>query len=106
MPQVSPDCTTTHEQPADNRAQRRSMAGAVHRLGLLGIRPKFVSVDVACDYLNCGRAYFYATYLHRVKSVRHGRSRQINFDSLEALGDKILAEGGLARTAGFRLSKE
>ena len=57
------------------------------------LRPRFVSIRDACDYLGCSRSYFYATLLPEVKTIALGKRRLIDFSSLEQLGDKLLAAG-------------
>jgi len=61
------------------------------------LRPRFVSILEACDYLNVSRAKFYADLLSRVKTVRVGRRNLIDLESLDALADELLAESLLAR---------
>jgi excisionase family DNA binding protein len=69
-----------------NRAQRRAKASNERR-----IRPRFVSIKEACDYLGCSRSHFYAALLPKVRTITLGKRRLVDFDSLEALGDELLA---------------
>jgi len=71
-----------------NRAQRRAWASDERR-----VRPRFISIRESCQYLGCSRSHFYAAVLHKVKTVSLGKRRLVDFDSLEELGDKLLAEG-------------
>jgi len=71
-----------------NRAQRRAKASDQRRL-----RPRFISIREACDYLGCSRSHFYAALLPKVKTVRLGKRNLVDFDSLEELGDEMLAAG-------------
>ena len=71
-----------------NRAQCPAQASDKHRL-----RPRFVSIRDACDYLGCSRSHFYAALLPEVKTIALGKRRLVDFDSLERLGDKLLAAG-------------
>jgi predicted DNA-binding transcriptional regulator AlpA len=71
-----------------NRAQRRAKASDERR-----VRPRFVSIREACHYLGCSRSHFYAELLPKVKTVTLGKRRLVDFDSLEDLGDKLLAAG-------------
>jgi predicted DNA-binding transcriptional regulator AlpA len=69
-----------------NRAQRRANVRAERH-----IRPRFVSIRDACAYLGCGRSHFYAELLLKVRTVPLGKRRLVDFDSLEKLGDELLA---------------
>ena len=75
--------------PGDlNRAQLRAKASDERRL-----RPRFVSIGDAARYLGCSRSHFYAALLPKVRTIRLGKRRLVDFDSLEQLGDKLLATG-------------
>ena len=80
-----------------NRAQRRAKASDERRVRpRFGgdehhVRPRFVSIREACRYLGCSRSHFYAELLPKVKTVPLGKRRLVDFDSLEELGDNILA---------------
>jgi hypothetical protein len=80
--------TVQAEPHGFNRAKRRARAGDERR-----IRPRFVSILEAAEYLGCSRAHFYAKLLRKVKTVRNGRRNLVDFDSLEELGDQLLAGG-------------
>ena len=71
-----------------NRAQRRAKASDQRRL-----RPRFISIREACDYLGGSRSHFYAALLPKGKTVRLGKRNLVDFDSLEELGDEMLAAG-------------
>jgi hypothetical protein len=71
-----------------NRAQRRALASDERR-----IKPRFVSIHDACDYLGCSRSHFYAALLSEVRTIALGKRRLVDFASLEQLGDKLLAAG-------------
>jgi hypothetical protein len=71
-----------------NRAQRRAKASNERRL-----RPRFISIRNACEYLGCSRSHFYAALLPKVKTIALGKRRLVDFDSLEELGDELLAAG-------------
>jgi hypothetical protein len=67
-----------------NRAKRRAKAGDEHR-----IRPRFVSIRDACDYIGCGRTYFYEKLLPKVKTARLGKRNLIELESLDDLADSL-----------------
>jgi excisionase family DNA binding protein len=69
-----------------NRAQRGAIASEARHL-----RPRFVSVRQACNYLGVSRSTLYAKLLSRVKIIAIGRRRLIDFGSLEALADELAA---------------
>ena len=71
-----------------NRAERRAQARNQRRL-----RPRFVSIAEACEYLGVSRAKFYADLLPRVKTCRVGRRNLVDLDSLDELGDELLGAG-------------
>jgi predicted DNA-binding transcriptional regulator AlpA len=71
-----------------NRLQLRARASDERR-----VRPRFVSIREACHYLGCSRSHFYAELLPKVKTVPLGKRRLVDFDSLEELGDELLAAG-------------
>ena len=71
-----------------NRAQRRAIASG-ERL----VRPRFISIREASQYLGCSRSHFYAAVINKVKTVNLGKRRLVDFDSLEELGDELLGEG-------------
>jgi len=76
------------EPDALNRAQRRAKASEERR-----IRPRFVSIRTAHTYLGCSRSHFYDKLLPKVRTITLGKRRLVEFDSLEALGDELLAAG-------------
>jgi hypothetical protein len=43
--------------------------------------------------LGCSRSHFYAKILPKVKTVHLGRRRLVDFDSLDEVGDELLAAG-------------
>jgi hypothetical protein len=69
-----------------NRAQRRAKESDQRR-----IRPRFVSIRDAASYLGCSRSTFYARFLPKVKTVRIATRHMVDFDSLEAIADQLLA---------------
>jgi excisionase family DNA binding protein len=89
MPQAMPVGIENDLKP--NRADRRAGTGNRRRAQQRGLRPRFVSIREACDYLNCSRSHFYAALLHRVRTVALGKRRLIDVESLEKLGDELLA---------------
>jgi hypothetical protein len=82
-----------------NRAERRTAAHAERRGQQQGIQPRFVSIKQACAYLGCSRSYFYENLVYRVEIVPLGKRRLVDFDSLEALGNELLAAGAAAHSA-------
>jgi hypothetical protein len=70
-----------------NRAQRRARASDEHRL-----RPRFVSIGEASDYLGVSRSFFYAKLVAKVRTVRIGRRKVVDVGTLEALADALAAE--------------
>jgi excisionase family DNA binding protein len=71
-----------------NRAQRRAKESNERC-----IRPRFVSIKEAADYLGCSRSHFYAELISKVKTITLGKRRLVDFASLEELGDELLAAG-------------
>jgi hypothetical protein len=69
-----------------NRAQRQALASDERRL-----RPRFVSIQEAADYLGICRATFYKDHLSKVKTVRCGRRNLVDLESLDELADSLLA---------------
>jgi excisionase family DNA binding protein len=55
------------------------------------IRPRFVSIREAAEYLGCSRSHFYAALLSKVKTVRCGRRNLVDLESLDELADSLLA---------------
>jgi hypothetical protein len=104
MPQLA-----VAEDSAANRAERRR-ARRVERLQQLAtnknissgeqarrtrqreasLRPRFISIREACDYLSVSRAKFYADLLSKVKTARVGRRNLIDLKSLDELADELL----------------
>jgi excisionase family DNA binding protein len=74
------------ETPWGTRAQRAAIASEARHL-----RPRFVSVRQACNYLGVSRSTLYAKLLSRVKIIAVGRRRLVDFGSLEALADELAA---------------
>jgi predicted DNA-binding transcriptional regulator AlpA len=68
-----------------NRAQRRAKESDQRH-----IRPRFVSIPEAADYLGCSRSTFYARFLPEAKTIRIGARRLVDFDWLEAVADQLL----------------
>jgi hypothetical protein len=88
MPQAVPAAASAI--PAShNRAERRV---AKHK-NKNPLRPRFVSILEACDYLSVSRAKFYADLLSRVKTVKVGRRNLVDLESLDELADVLLAGG-------------
>jgi hypothetical protein len=77
--QVEPDGLT--------RADRRR--GTTERR----LRPRFISIRDACRYLGCSRSHFYVALLPKVRTINLGKRRLVDLDSLEKLGDELLATG-------------
>jgi hypothetical protein len=71
-----------------NRTQRQALASDERRL-----RPRFVSIQEAADYLGISRATFYKDRLSKVKTVRYGRRNLVDLESLDELADSLLAAG-------------
>ena len=71
-----------------NRAQRHAKASDERR-----IRPRFISIKDAADYLGCSRSHFYAELLPMIRTITLGKRRLVDFDSLERLADELLAAG-------------
>jgi hypothetical protein len=76
-----------------NRAERRADASDDRRSKKRALRPRFCSVQQAADYIGVSRAYFYAKYLVQVRTIQIGRRRLVEVDSLDELGDELLAAG-------------
>jgi hypothetical protein len=74
-----------------NRAGRRALASNERRL-----RPRFVSIKEAADYLGVCRATFYNKHLSKVKTVRNGRRNLVDLESLDRLIDEELLDGSEA----------
>jgi excisionase family DNA binding protein len=72
-----------------NRSERRAKASDERRLRPRGLRPRFVSIREAADYLGISRATLYKDYLAKVKTVRIGRRRLVDLDSLDELADEL-----------------
>jgi len=51
------------------------------------LRPKFISILEACDYLSVSRAFFYDKIAPKVRIVKIGRRSLVDFDSLGELGE-------------------
>jgi hypothetical protein len=69
-----------------NRVARRAQASNERRL-----RPRFVSIREAADYIGISRAMFYTDYLSKVRTVRVGRRKLVDLESLDELADELLA---------------
>jgi excisionase family DNA binding protein len=86
MPQAVPI-----EDDELNRAERRAKASDERRPRLRGLRPRFVSIEEAANYLGISRATFYKDHLCKVKTVRCGRRNLVDLESLDELADSLLA---------------
>jgi hypothetical protein len=74
-----------------NHAERWAKASDKRRLRPSGLRPRFVSIQEAADYLGISRATFYKDRLSKVKTVRYGRRNLVDLESLDELADSLLA---------------
>ena len=72
--------------PPRTRAERR----AAKHLDQHRLRPRFISIKEACDYLGVSRAKFYVDLLSRVRTVRYGRRNLVDLESLDELADALL----------------
>jgi hypothetical protein len=72
-------------RPPMNRAERR----AAERAERLNLRPRIVSVEDGARYANVSRAYFYEFFMPRVRTVRMGKRRGIELDSLDEAIDAL-----------------
>jgi len=87
--------TVQQVEPGDsigpNRAERRAIDK--RRARKRGLRPRFVSINYACEYLNCSRSHFYAALYSKVKKVKLGKRTLVELDSLDEVGDSLPAAG-------------
>jgi hypothetical protein len=65
-----------------NRAQRRAKASDERRL-----RPRFVSINEACNYLGVSRSFFYAKLISKVRTIRLAGRHLVALSSLDELGE-------------------
>jgi hypothetical protein len=77
-----------------NHAERWAKASDKRRPCPSGLRPRFVSIQEAADYLGISRATFYKDHLSKVKTVRNGRRNLVDLESLDELADSLLAAEG------------
>jgi len=89
--------TVQQVEPGDsvrpNRAERRAEASDKRRARKRRLRPRFISINQACDYLNCSRSFFYAALYSKVKTVKLGKRTLVDLDSLDEVGDSLPAAG-------------
>ena len=71
-----------------NRAERRAKASDNRR-----VRPRFISINEAHEYLNCSRSYFYSDIYHKINKVKLGRRTLCELDSIDELADSLPAVG-------------
>jgi excisionase family DNA binding protein len=76
-----------------NRAERRARTSDGRRVRPRGIRPRFISIKEACEYLNCSRSHFYEELYSRVRKRRLGKRVILEFDSVDELADSLPAVG-------------
>jgi hypothetical protein len=55
------------------------------------LRPRFVTVREACDYLRCGHSHFYGEVFRKVKTAKLGKRTLIDLASLDELADSLPA---------------
>jgi hypothetical protein len=53
------------------------------------LRPKFISINEAYEYLNCSRSYFYAALYSKVKKRKLGRRTLLELDSIDEVADSL-----------------
>ena len=68
--------TSRRTEPSDDRRARRRE-----------LRPKYISVLEACDYIGVSRAFFYDKIAPKVRIVKIGRRALVDLDSLGELGE-------------------
>jgi len=53
------------------------------------LRPRYISIADATRYTATSRSHFYTALLPRVRTIRLGKSRLIELDSLDAVLDEL-----------------
>jgi hypothetical protein len=80
------------QQPATKEDTSSGEQARCARQREASLRPRFISIRAACDYLSVSRATFYKDLLSRLKTARVGRRNLIDLQSLDALADELSAE--------------
>jgi hypothetical protein len=53
------------------------------------LRPRYISIADAARYTAVSRSHFYNIFMPRVRTIRLGKSRLIELDSLDAVLDEL-----------------
>jgi hypothetical protein len=53
------------------------------------LRPRYISLTAAARYAAVSRSQFYIFFMPRVRSIKLGKSRLIELDSLDAILDEL-----------------
>jgi hypothetical protein len=57
------------------------------------LRPRLLTIDVACKYAAVSRSEFYKTWLPRLRTVHAGKRHLVDRASLDQLIDELFAAG-------------
>jgi excisionase family DNA binding protein len=74
-----------------NRAERRPRASDERRVRprfhLQPVRPRFISIKEAADYLGVSRSFFYAKLISNVRTIHLAGRHLVDLSSLDELGE-------------------
>jgi excisionase family DNA binding protein len=86
-----PETLDVESTPASGYPRRRALHQREIRERRL--RPKFISIKEACEYLNCSRSYFYEDLYSKVRKRQLGKRILLELDSVDELADSLPAVG-------------
>jgi len=90
-PQIQPDTGAADTRPTTSYARRKELHE--RRIRERRLRPKFISINEACEYLNCSRSHFYDELYSKVKKRKLGKRTVIELDSVDELADSLPEAG-------------